>query len=246
MKQRILTICLCLISILSTHQLHAQQASIYFNGGFHSINSKSFNAFGSNFNNLYSVRLAKTIDPKMLNFDIGVGANYAMENGWLFGGEYFAGFGDAAAKFIDSSELNFKARYDVGTAYAGFTPGPFDEILYLYPFAGFSAGRNQMTATNSLADSAVAVIPDGVYSGFTFKFITGLHVAFGKDNVKTLVRVSYLLPLISTRMETESDAAIAADQLSYNQNSSVYKGDYLRSDWRGLSINVGLAVNFGL
>jgi hypothetical protein len=246
MKPEILKLWLWIFSIIPVSQIEAQQASVYFNGGFHSITSRSFNTFGSNFNNLYSARLAKTIDPKMLNFDLGVGANYALENGWLFGGEYFAGFGEASAKFIDSSELNFKARYDVGTAYAGFTPGPYDEILYLYPFAGFSAGRNQMSATNSLADSAVAVIPDGNYSAFTFKFITGLHVAFGKDNVKTLVRVSYMLPLISSRLETESDSAIATDQLLYNQNTSTYKGDYLRSDWRDLSINVGLAVNFGI
>lgn len=223
---------------------NSQAASVYLSGGFHSVNSKTFNAFASNFNQLYSSVLVKKIDSKILGLNMGAGANYALENGWLFGGEYVTGYGEADATFNDSTKLNFRARFDQGTIYAGYTPGPYDEIFYLYPFAGFSAGRNQITANNT--SNGNYNIYSGTYSGFTFKFVTGLHIAFGKDNIKTLIRVLYSFPLGSTQLETDQSDRIATDPLSYSQNPQSYKGEFLRSDWRGLTVGAGLAVNFGL
>jgi hypothetical protein len=226
-----------------TYQANSQAASVYAVGGFHSVNSKSFNAFASNFNQLYGSVLVKKIDSKILGLNLGAGANYALENGWLFGGEYTTGYADAEATFTDSTKVSFKTRFDQGTLYAGYTPGPFDDIFYLYPFAGFSAGRNQIIATNTANGNYD--IYNGTYSGFTFKFVTGLHVAFGKDNIKTLVRVLYSFPLGSSQLETDQNDRIASDPLSYSQNPPAYRGEYLRSDWRGLTVDVGFAVNFG-
>jgi hypothetical protein len=224
--------------------VNAQSASVYLGAGFHSVNSKSLNTFSSNYNQMYSAQLVEKIDPKMIGLNLAIGANYALENGWLIGGEYSTGFAEAEAVFSDSSKMNLNCRFDQGTLYAGYTPGPFDEILYLYPFAGFSAGRHQLTSTNT--PNSIPGINDGVYSSFTFKFVTGLHVAFGKENIKTLVRVLYTFPMGSTQLQTDQNESAATDPFSYTQNPSAYKGGYLRSDWRGLTVGAGLVVNFGL
>lgn len=245
MKSLLLKITLLVFHVVLINiEVRAQSASVYLGGGFHSFNSKSFNTFSSNYNQLFTAQLAEKIDPKMIGLNFNAGANYALENGWLFGGEYSTGYAEADAIFTDSSKLNFKCRFDQGTLYAGYTPGPFDEIFYLYPFAGFSAGRHQLTSSNT--PNSTHGMNDGVYSSFTFKFVTGLHVAFGKDNVKTLVRVLYTFPIGSTQLENNQHESTATDPFSYTQNPSAYKGGYLRSDWRGLTVGAGIAVNFGL
>lgn len=170
-----------------------------------------------------------------------------MESGLLFGAEFSTSQGKSQATFADSSVRTFTFRQDVVTLYTGFTPDTYDQIFYIYPMIGFTVGRNRMETSFAPGQTLLSDgLANNTYKTFAGKFLAGIHFAFGKSNVKTLIRFNYSFPLGGATMKAEDNSKFVTDPISLSANPNSYKGGYQRGDLRGLCISGGIAVNFGL
>lgn len=240
---------LLIFLFLFSVQGKTQSGSFYLKSNFQNVKSSAFFTFSNEYNALYGNDLSERLDPIQMGAGFGMGIT-SSAHGLKFGIEYNRVSSKMSATYTDGAVRDFKLT-DGGVGFLlGYSPRGFLNHFYFYPVACISLGKNTMrTDYTPGSNNFNGDFLNGKYSAFTVRYFTGCTMGVGGEKVKLLLQFDYTGPVTAKKLvdkdKSGSSASIGQDYDTFTANPDTYKGEYLKSDFRGFRFSAGLAFDFG-
>lgn len=244
---------LLLTGVLLLHSagfIKAQGASLYISGKFATLRSKTFRTFSEEYNSFFTNSISTPLNPNCSGGGWGIGMHIVGPTGLVLGAEFSRVRGSTSCVFTDGAERSFQLRDQGILLYSGFSPGQPTEKIYIMPIFGFSAGQCRITSTYVPGTSGnTGEALTGIYRGLSMQYLIGIQLAGGSDHFKVFGRFDFSGPLAGLTLEDQdkpySTMSIPVDYDTYNADPSLYVGNYVHADFKGINVSLGISLDFG-